>query len=265
MTLILTIANASGVYQSSDYQLTDQQSGAPISDFAGCKQLQASFKGLDLRLALTGIATVGTGMAQQRTVDWLAGELKALPHDSQLQDVCEALKTRCAVITKPYGVRGVLELILTVASVDGPFHVAIISNADWRKRPPEAATQFTIRIHEITKPLHLISGYRDSVPHLERHRLRALARDVGKSPKEMTDALADINATAAKNSRGYISEKCWVTSQTADGPTRRSTSINIGQTQGRIPLLVGNFDIFDWVKKNFQAAPGKEINRACVG
>ena len=44
MTLILTVANASGVYQSSDYQLIDQRTGKPISDRAGSKQLDASFK-----------------------------------------------------------------------------------------------------------------------------------------------------------------------------------------------------------------------------
>jgi hypothetical protein len=48
MTLILTLANASGVYQSSDYQLTDVQTGTPISDRVGSKQLQASLKGLDV-------------------------------------------------------------------------------------------------------------------------------------------------------------------------------------------------------------------------
>ena len=136
MTLILTIANASGVYQSSDYQLTDLDTGAPISDRAGSKQLQASFKEFDVGLAFTGIAAVGAGAARQRTVDWLSAELKALPHDSQLQNICHALANRSGAITSPHGLRGVLALILTVAAVGEPFRVAVISNVDWRKRPP---------------------------------------------------------------------------------------------------------------------------------
>jgi hypothetical protein len=60
MTLILTLAHSSGVYQSSDYQLTDRDTGVPMSDRAGVKQLQASFRGLELQLAFTGIASVGS-------------------------------------------------------------------------------------------------------------------------------------------------------------------------------------------------------------
>jgi hypothetical protein len=42
MTLILTVANLRGVYQSSDYQLTDKDTGAPVSDRAGSKQLDGT-------------------------------------------------------------------------------------------------------------------------------------------------------------------------------------------------------------------------------
>jgi hypothetical protein len=259
MTLILTLANASGICQSSDYQLTDRDTGAPVSDRAGCKQLQAGFEGLDLRLAFTGIAEVGAGLARQRTVDWLSGELKALPHDSGVQDICEALTRRSVAITGPYGSRGVLEIILTVAAVGEPFRVAVISNADWSKRPPEANPQFTIAIHTIAKSLHLISGYRDSVPATQRHRLRALAREIGNSATEVLDALAEINAIAAKNSGGCVSEDCWVTSQFADGRVRRSASRNIGQHPGDIHSLLGSFDLSEFIRKNFRAAPGQEI------
>ena len=259
MTLIMTVANASGVYQSSDYQLTDLATGAPISDRAGAKQLQASFNGLDVRLAFTGIATVGVGAARQRTVDWLAEELKALAGDSQLQDICEALANRSIAVAHPHGLRGVLELILTAAAVGEPFRVAVISNVDWRKRPPEAKRKFTIGIHTITRPFQLISGYRGSVPSSQRHCLRALARDTTKSPVQMLDALADINAIASKHSRGYVSEGCLVTSQVADGRVRRSASRNIGQRPGDIPQILGGLDVSKWVKENFRAAPGQEI------
>lgn len=259
MTLILTIANASGVYQSSDYQLTDQATGAPISDRAGSKQLQASFKGLDVHLAFTGIAAVGAGSARQPTVDWLAAELKALPHDSQLQDLCAALANRSVAVASHHGLRGVLALILTVSVIAQPFRVAVISNVDWRKRPPEAKPRFTISIHTITSPFHLISGYRDSVPTPQRHRLRALARDTRKSPTDVLDALANINAIAAKHGRGYVSEGCWVTSQVADGRVRRSAGRNIGQHPGDIPQLLGGLDLSKWVRENFRAATGQEI------
>jgi hypothetical protein len=259
MTLILTVANASGVCQSSDYQLTDGITGAPVSDRAGCKQLQASFERLDLCLAFTGVATVGVGSAQQRTIDWLFSELNALPQNCQVQEICETLAKRSLAITKPCGCRGVLEIILTVAAVGDPFRVAVISNADWRTRPPQAGGKFTIRNHEIAKPFTLISGFRDCVPVLQQHRLKALARDIGTSTRRVLDTLAEINSIAAKSSGGYVSQACWVTSQVADDGDLRAASLNVGQHSGDIHSLFRGFDLPDFIKKNFRAAPGQEI------
>jgi hypothetical protein len=259
MTLILTLANDSGVYQSSDYQLTHPDTGEPLSDRAGDKQLAADFEDFNLQLAFTGIAIVKVGFTHKRTIDWLSQELKALPHNSNLQDVCAALASRSAATLSAYRLRGVLELILTIATVGKPFRVAVISNVDWRRRPPEARRHFTIRIHTITKPFLLISGRRKSVAPHQRQRLRALARAIGDPSQQILKALADINAIAAKDSQDYVSEDCWVTSQIADGRMRRSASLNIGQQEGAIHQLVGGLDLSEWVKKNFRAAPGKEI------
>jgi hypothetical protein len=259
MTLILTVANDSGVYQSSDYRLTNINTGAPTTDLAGTKQLQASFENFDLRLAFTGVATIRLGSQEHRTIDWLSEELKKLPHSSDMQHVLETLEKRSIAITTPYRLTNVLELVVTVAAVGKPFHVAVISNVNWSKHPVEAEPNFRILVHTITKPFQLISGYRDSVPAPQQHRLEALARDEAKAPSQILKALAEINALAAKNSHGYVSENCWVTSQIADGRVRRSASMNIGQNPGNVSMLFGGFDVTDWVKKNFRAAPGQEL------
>jgi hypothetical protein len=175
MTLILTVANASGICQSSDYQLVNAVTGDPVSDRAGSKQLQASFKNIDLRLAFTGIAAVGAGSSCQRTIDWLSDELKELTPESNLQEICEALRRRSESITKPHGSRGVLEIVLSVGTLGEPFRTAVISNADWGKRPPKAKSKFRIVIYRIDKPFVLISGFRASVPVTDQHRLEALA------------------------------------------------------------------------------------------
>jgi hypothetical protein len=150
---------------SSDYQLTNRYTGAPISDSAGCKQLQADFTGFTLRLAFTGIADVVNyaGLRRWRTIDWLSSQLKALPKDSQFQDVCEVLAKRTGEITRVDGSLGVLELVLTVAAIGNPFRVAVISNVDWSKRAPQAKEQFT-EIYTITKPFCRISGYPRGTP-----------------------------------------------------------------------------------------------------
>ena len=87
----------------------------------------------------------------------------------------------------------------------------------------------------------------------------ALARAADGPPKEILDALTAINAVAARNSQGYVSEDCWVTSQVADSRVRRSAMRNVGDRGGSIPQLQSGVDLSDWIKKTFRAAPGKEI------
>jgi hypothetical protein len=112
MTLILSVGNFRGVHQSSDYQLTDPNSGAPVSDQAGSKQLQAGFMGQHLQLAFTGTAAVRKGASVERTIDWISAELNALPHDASLQQICDALSRRSASAMTALGPRGVLTLVL---------------------------------------------------------------------------------------------------------------------------------------------------------
>jgi hypothetical protein len=221
--------------------------------------LEAEFKGLHLHLAFTGIAAVSKGPSAQRTIDWLSAALKALPHDSSLQDICDSLSNHATAQMKPLGQRGVLTLILAVSVIGEPFRVAVISNARRGQQPLLAKNYFDVAIRTIAKPFHLIWGYRASVPRLEQNRLKALARAADRSPEEMLDALAAINAAAARNSRGWVSEGCWVTSQVADGRVRRTAMRNVGEHGGSISLLHQGLDLSDWIKKNFRAAPGKEI------
>lgn len=260
MTLILTIANERGVHQSSDYQLTDPRTGDPITDEAGSKQLDAMIPtSMSIQLAFTGVARVTAGGRIINTREWLQSELQALPPKSDLQTICDILAKRCARQMKPLTPKGELTLVLAVAEIGQPFRVAVISNAQTKK------TQFDIQVRTVKKPFHLISGYRDAVPEIERHRLKALARDTEKSPGEIRKALAAINAIAAWKSKGWISEECWIGSQFADGALRRIETHAFGQVGGTIPQLVGGLDMLQWVKDNFQAAPGQEIQLHPLG
>ena len=125
MTLILTVANSSGVYQSSDYQLTALANSQFVSDRAGSKQLTATFKQFKLQLAFTGLAILpGSGL---RTIDWLAQEVGSIAADSNLQSICEALKNKSTQIllsgTSRYG----LEIVITAAAIGKRFQIAVIS------------------------------------------------------------------------------------------------------------------------------------------
>jgi hypothetical protein len=247
------------VHQSSDYQLSDPNSGTPVSDQAGSKQLQAGFKGLHLQLAFTGTAAVRKGSSTERTIDWISAELSALRQDSRLQHICESLSRRCASAMSLLGPCGVLTVVLVVAAVGKPFRIAVISNARWGERPPRANSNSRINIHTIRKPFYLISGCRDAVPLLERHRLAALARAVDSEPKKVLDTLAGINAITARNSGGYVSEGCWVTSTLADGRVRRSAMQNVGIQGGSIPQLFAGVDLWERIRRDFRAEPGKKL------
>lgn len=258
LTLILTLANASAIYQASDYQLTDGVTGRPLSD-AGAKQLGAHFKGLDVRVAFTGIASVAIGAGRRPTIAFLADEIKAMAPDSSFEDVCASLATVSTEIVRPYGPKGVLTLIVTATEIGRPARVAEISNMDWRGQKPQAEPHFRTAIHTIVKPFALISGFRRAVSKPQQHRLRGLARDTTRPHTQVLEVLRQINAAAAKRSHGWISEGCWLTSQLVESQAIRSTAQNIGAHAGGVPILIGGLDITEFVLKNFEPAPGQQI------
>jgi hypothetical protein len=256
MTLILTIVNSRGVHQSSDYQLT-LTTGEFVSDRLGSKQLEAQFLGFHVHLAFTGIANGRT----RRTIDWLATELKALPQNSTLQAICNALAKRSTSEMKPYGKEGALTLVLSVSTVGGPFRLATISNVeDWSAPKPRAKKGFDISIRTVRKPFHLINGYRGCVPLTERHRLKALARSSpDMTAEQLCKELADINAIAAKNSKGSVSAGCWVSSQISDGNRRQFAMHNVGHHSGAVRNLQNGIDISEFIKQNFQLNPDAKL------
>lgn len=258
MTLILTIANTSGIYQSSDYQLTNRSTRKFISDRAGSKQLQATFKGLDVSLAFTGVADIGFGPTFRRTIDWLSEGLRELPPDSNLQQICDKLKLRCSAIMKPPG--DYLELVLAVAEIGKRFRVAVISNIDRSGDRPLGKPDFAVRVETIRKHFVHITGFARSVTRVDRARLRAMARDLTMTPQQAIEMLSRVNETAAKNSAGAVSEGCWVITKTLDGTVHRSTGVNVREHGGEIPLMLGGMDLADWVKQNFRMAPGRTFS-----
>jgi hypothetical protein len=251
MTLILTIANPLAVYQSSDYQLIDRDTKRPVSDSAGSKQLQASFKDLNLMLAFTGVAAVGT----QRTIDRLSAVLRGLPHESDFASICEALRQN----VRPLGKFGLLTLVVSAVSIGKRPRIAFISNADWQTVPPKFKNEFSIDLRTISKPFWRISGFQDCVPETEIARLKAIAKKTDATQSEVMDKLAQINATSAGNSGGWVSDECWVTVQTGNDREIRQASRNVGGQAGFISHVVSGIDIADFIRQNFQAASGQEL------
>ena len=255
MTLILTIANKNGICQSSDYQLTNSVTGGFMSDKAGSKQIKATFKQMSIDLAFTGIASSGT----TKTVDFLTQELQALPDTSTLDEICKALADRCNVMVSPLNTKfRWLTLVLAVETVGKPYRVVVISNTDdWSMKTLKTKNHFEIKVYTVTKPFVLTNGYRRCVSLRTLFKLRALSRKVGNHAEDVESKLAAVNATAAQNSNGYVSEKCWVISQFSEGRMRHNTSKNI-DGEGGVPTIMHGFDITEFVMKNFKDVLGNQ-------
>jgi len=126
MTVILTVGNKRGIYQSSDFQLTEDGTGKFISDEPGSKQLDSEYLALYVKLSLTGVASIGG----RKTIYWLADEMKKLEQITNINVICEALvqwgNTKLGSGRNKHG----LLLVLAVGEVDRPFRVAEIANVD---------------------------------------------------------------------------------------------------------------------------------------
>ena len=262
MTLILTIGNSQRLIQSSDFQLVDPHTGLPVSDEAGSKQLSAQFEDLLIGVAFTGVVTVRRGGVEAHIAEVLSGVLKTLPATgTTLQLICDIFTKSCeAALSGLSGPNAVLTLVITAAAIAMPLRVAVLSNADWRKRPPIARSRFTTRIETIRHPYVLISGLRDCVPQNEVWRLEALAK---RAEERVDGPLREVNALAAANSGGWVSQKCWITSLSrGSNDSVHGYATNLDQQDGIPPHVHGGIptDVLEhMIKQHLRPAPGKRI------
>jgi hypothetical protein len=122
-----------------------------------------------------------------------------------------------------------LEVIVTIARLDKPFRVAVISNFPRPNESQRAKKEFSVRVHRITKPLFMVSGYLPCIEGHDRRRLAALARNLDPASGVAAKRLQEINRSAAKRSNGLVSEDCWVTHQTVEAGSIRTAGVNVGQ------------------------------------
>ena len=249
MTLILTIANKNGVHQSSDYQLTDL-AGKPVPSAVGTKQLERTFEQKRVRLAFTGIAKFG----RRNTVDWLDDELSSLPHSTDVDTICSKLVHRCfAEIGSKVaiGSDNVLTLVLCVSEIGKPFRVVRISNSDFTPQHRVRQKEFFTEVFSVENgPFYRIDPSPDQLlTRQQRRQLKALSRAVKKPPEEIREELAQINAEAAKSSKGYVSKECWVGSLFQEGEQLKSEERNIGGVHGTVKNFAGDRDLQEAVEK----------------
>jgi hypothetical protein len=241
MTLILSVANSRGVFQSSDYRLVEQGTNLPYCNEAGSKQLQVNFKRLRVMLAFTGTAVWDFRPRKERTIDYLFRLMRGLCPDPDLDTVCQTLARECG---NHYSDAGDLTMVLSVACIGEPFRVATVSNVVWLDDGHcDKSSNFHVSITPITEPCFRVFGWSPCVSREEIRRLDALSRIADAEDNSIMTRLAEINASAAAKSDGRVSEACFVTSQFGEGDVRRFQTINVGGTTGDVPVMIGSVDI----------------------
>ena len=187
MTLILTVGNKRGIYQSSDFQLTQEGTGRFVSDEPGSKQLDGAhgaYGTLRAKLSFTGVASIGT----RKTINWLIDEVKELEQSTNINDICEALVQRGNTeLGSGRNKRGLL-LVLAIGEVDWPFRVAEIANVDPETGAPRKEFKRTILTTD--EPFYLVRGSgANSISDDEKRKLEVLSLDTVKSPKQISNEL----------------------------------------------------------------------------
>lgn len=254
MTLLITLASESAIYQSSDYRLSWQ--GKPIETANGAKQLSVRARNWTAIIAFTGIAADGQGYI---TRDWLCEEGVSLDPMSVpatfVENVARRGSEKLKLVTN---FSRQLTVVVAIASL-GRCRLFVVSNFEEHGKNPLRVPLDTLRTFEVdlSSPTLMVNGAQGSLPRWEKKSLERMFRN-NPDPKVMRDRIATANQLAASR-RGFvetISQGCWVTSVFADG---RSAGLNYGQVPG-IPLEVATGIEFSGMLRNLlRPAPGKQV------
>jgi hypothetical protein len=246
MTLILTVANEGGIWQTSDYRLTDPRDGSFFTDTAGTKQIFFSHPNLSIQVSFTGVAALSNG---KHTRDWIIATLKGVDAKAADQEVFNHLRDRCNSELGRVRPASKLTIVLAVAAVSRPFKVVTISNINWCTSPPSYDSTFSIHVETITDPYFYFDGCRDLVTTHQENRLRALSRMDNSAA--IIRGLQDINSEVAAVSNGAVSADCWVTTQAADGDARHFAGSNAGNSTGVVNQVTPGLDLEELIRRTF--------------
>ena len=237
MTLLLNLVVPSGIYQSSDYRLTDVSHGRTIEDAFGSKQLSFTSPTWRVYISFTGTAEIG-GL---KTRDWILDSLEKLQHPitgkEAIAKIAERGTDEFQRVAREHRI-----LTITVALDEGSARARffVISCNEIPGQPLPALPFDEFRIYEFSsrKPKAVILGFTECVSKTDRKLLKNLI-DSNLAVADIRKALAKINARSAKKSRGLVSEGCLVSAILSNG---KRLSENFGRVPGiptDMPLAAG--------------------------
>lgn len=192
MTLNITLVTRDRIFQSSDYRLTDLQTGR-VRDF----ETQKMF-GITRRRWRALVCFAGVGATKSVDVrTWTAHTIKQLPHDAPVSDLLEGLKMADSWLSEIPAQR---HWFTVGAFVDDVARLFVVTN--------EPGPRMAVTETHLTEVIVSVQGARNAVTERNRRSLRELVTKK-RHDQEIYDALKRIHATSATRST-LVSAACCI-------------------------------------------------------
>jgi probable HAF family extracellular repeat protein len=237
VTLNITILTPTVIYQSADYRLTDQGSGAPLPA-PSTKRVTLTYQ------EWTGFVTyAGIGrMNGRETADVVRGWLEGKP-SLTFEEVAETLRVRGTEWLRPLPLARRRHTFILAGVVNKAPMAAVVSNYQrWHGQVAGAvAPELIVTIVRArAKAEVIVAGVGVAVSGRDRRALARLAEAHPGDSLRIRRAMAEANTRAALSGAGLISEDCLVYSQDIDGHGQEETT---GSSRSELKGLTNGVDM----------------------
>ena len=222
MTLNLMLTSKDAVYLSGDFRLTSTKDQAALPDSYDTQKLVPVIRrGWAALIAYMGVASAPPLISDMG--HWIVEQMDSIPIDGSFSELSRRLLRFNLWLGRIHGDRRIAFSVVGFCD-QRPFMMLISNFLDSKGRIVDAGPQLRAYLRRSNQPeVHAVGTIRPDI--FERVRLERLLQ-AGSSrrlvPELTRQAVAEINASVARRSRGSISEEC------VSGYLLRSGSAAIG-------------------------------------
>jgi hypothetical protein len=222
MTLNLMLTSKDAVYISGDFRLTSVTDQAALPDsYHTQKVIPLIRRGWSALIAYMGIANAPPLISD--VGQWIVEQMDSVPFDASFSELSRRLLRFNLCLNR---IRGDRRIAFSVVGFwdQRPFMMLLSNFLDSNGRIVEAGAQLKAYLRRTNQPeVRAVGTIRPDI--FERVRLERLLQagsSRGVVPELTRQAVAEVNASVARRSRGWISEQCVI------GYLLRSGSAAIG-------------------------------------
>jgi hypothetical protein len=208
MTLNLMLTSQDAVYLSGDFRLTSIKDQAALPDSYDTHKLTPVIRrGWAALIAYMGVASAPPLISDMG--QWIVEQMDSIPHDGSFSELSRRLLRFNLLLSRIRGDRRIAFSVVGFSS-QRPFMMLLSNFLDPNGNIVDASPQLRAYLRRSNQPeVRAVGTVRPDV--FERVRLERLLQ-AGSSrrlvPELTRQAVAEINASVARRSRGSISEEC---------------------------------------------------------